>query len=161
MGAQCQALRQHALRHLRHQREGREKQHDIDQLLEKRGVHPLHKPGADAQCDGNGDEPDDDVRQAGDRVGTARHMAEGRQAHGKCAAAKLHDAEHIFIAVTVARVDNGQRTAAAKRAGDKPGADEQQLVPWALLKGVTFFATRGFHQSLHSGGSDEHAEDRF
>lgn len=35
--------------------------------------------------DGNGDEPDDDVRQAGDRVRAARHMAEGRQAHGKCA----------------------------------------------------------------------------
>lgn len=76
-------------------------------------------------------------------------------------AAKLHNAEHIFIAITVARVDDGQRTAAAKRAGDKPGADEQQLVPWTFLKGVAFFAARGFHQSLHSGGSDEHAEDRF
>ena len=124
MGAQCQALHQHALRHLRHQRKGREKQHDVDQLLEKRGVHPLHKPGADAQRDGNGDEPDDDVRQAGDRVGTARHMTEGRQPHGKCTAAKLHNAEHIFIAIAVARVDDGQRTAAAKRTGDKPGADE-------------------------------------
>lgn len=88
-------------------------------------------------------------------------MPQAGRTHGKGAAAKLHNAEHLLIAVTVAGVNNRQRTTAAKGPRNHPRADKQQLVPRPLMKGRLLFALLIVKKPSDGGNRYEHAQRPF
>lgn len=88
-------------------------------------------------------------------------MPQAGRTHGKGAAAKLHNAEHLLIAVTVAGVNNRQRTATAKCAGNYAGTHQEQLMPRPLVKRCFCLAAMVFNKPLDGGKRNENAQHAF
>ena len=88
-------------------------------------------------------------------------MRQAGESHRKRAAAKLHHAKHLLVAIAVARVDHRQRTATAKCAGNNAGTHQEQLMPRPLVKRCFCLAAMVFNKPLDGGKRNENAQHAF